>query len=342
MSIRYPLMLILAILSACTGGSFRRETAEKKTAEVEFSFTEEFDSWSGYFKKKKIDFYPIESLWPRNYENFPFIVEQKMNDILKEYSTFLVYIRQNIHNSSLDIALIVQENSTWRVIEWIYPDPEEVSTVYNSDIIDTEKILSGNEDRFLLYNVERLAIGSSSYYILVYKEGRKTRIAGCFLESEISTVNDIDEIVKNLIVNIDYNFSMILLGFSIMSAVVLTVLSKRYRRNDKPILLVSRRIRFSVYRHHLTGMLFCFSFYFLIISMVKDFRSDTIYANSSTALIDLFIHILLNLTVLGYMFQGARFKLFSVWNRIPNKLRIIGIIVLMFSGRIIHETNMLY
>ena len=186
-----------AVLSACFIVIFGcvSDTPESREAGLRFSFEKEADKWLEFFAENSIDQYPLVPLSIHRNINFFNSVEYQINEKIELENDHIIYVRQNIDNGILEVAILVQGKSGWALFEWTYPSLQEEITQYyypvrsvNSEIV--------NKNGFLLYKFERIAIGSSSYYIFYRSRGTTFRIAACCLPREQSTISDINEILN--------------------------------------------------------------------------------------------------------------------------------------------------
>ena len=170
------------------------DTPESREAGLRFSFEKEADKWLEFFAENNIDQYPLIPLSIHSYIDFFNSVEYQINEKIE--NDHIIYVRQNIDNGILEVAILVQGKSGWTLFKWTYPSLREEITQYyyypvrsaNSEIV--------NKNDFLLYEFERIALGSSSYYIFYRGRGTTFRIAACCLPREQSTISDINEILN--------------------------------------------------------------------------------------------------------------------------------------------------
>lgn len=129
--------------------------------------------------------------------------------------------------------------------------------------------------------------------------------------------------------------------FSIILAIVVTNLTKKYRVDNKPILLSDKKIRLSAHRHQAVGLLFLITVQDLIIGTAGYFSKELIYKRLSIAFICLFIDMISVLISLTFMMGNIRLKLFVVLRRIPALVRITTVIILIIIGNLINRANII-
>lgn len=172
------------------------DTPKSREAGLRFSFEKEANKWLEFFAENNIDQYPLIPLSIHSYIDFFNSVEYQINEKIELENDHIIYVRQNIDNGILEVAILVQGKSGWTLFEWTYPSPQEEIIQYyyypvrsaNSEIV--------NKNDFLLYEFERIALGSSNYYIFYRSRGTTFRIAACCLPREQSTISDINEILN--------------------------------------------------------------------------------------------------------------------------------------------------
>ena len=185
-----------AVLSACFIVIFGcvSDTPESREAGLRFSFEKEADKWLEFFAENSIDQYPLVPLSIHSYIDFFHSVEYQINEKIE--NDHIIYVRQNIDNGILEVAILVQGKSGWALFEWTYPSLQEEITQYYNYSVRSANSKIVNKNGFLLYEFEKIALGSSSYYIFYHSRGTTFRIAACCLPREQSTISDINEILN--------------------------------------------------------------------------------------------------------------------------------------------------